>query len=114
MNPVKVNLLNSLRDHSAKIGILGLGYVGLPLATAFGEAGFQIIGIDPDPRKVNALNKGESYVQDVSDKQIDQPVEDRESYLPPPIFQLCASAMRSASASPPRCGKPVTRTCRSS
>ena len=70
MNPVKSELLKSLHDHTAKIGILGLGYVGLPLAAAFGEAGFQIIGIDPDPRKVNALNKGESYIQDVSDKQI--------------------------------------------
>ncbi len=70
MNTVKAELLKSLKEHTAKIGILGLGYVGLPLATAFGEAGFQIIGIDPDPRKVNALNKGESYVQDVSDKQI--------------------------------------------
>jgi UDP-N-acetyl-D-glucosamine dehydrogenase len=70
MNPVKSKLLKSLHDHSARIGILGLGYVGLPLAAAFGEAGFQITGIDPDPRKVNALNKGESYVQDVSDKLI--------------------------------------------
>ncbi len=70
MNPVKSKLLKSLHDHSARIGILGLGYVGLPLAAAFGEAGFHITGIDPDPRKVNALNKGESYVQDVSDKLI--------------------------------------------
>jgi UDP-N-acetyl-D-glucosamine dehydrogenase len=70
MNLVKDALLNSLRDHSARIGILGLGYVGLPLAAAFGEAGFQIIGIDPDPRKVNSLNKGESYIQDVPDKLI--------------------------------------------
>ncbi len=70
MNPIKAELLKSLQDHTAKIGILGLGYVGLPLAAAFGEAGFQIIGIDPDPRKVEALNKGESYIQDVSDKQI--------------------------------------------
>jgi UDP-N-acetyl-D-glucosamine dehydrogenase len=70
MNPVKDALLNSLRQHSVKIGILGLGYVGLPLAAAFGEAGFQIIGIDPDPRKVNSLNKGESYIQDVPDQLI--------------------------------------------
>ncbi len=72
MNPVKAELLKSLHDHTAKIGILGLGYVGLPLAVAFGEAGFNVTGIDPDPRKVNALNKGESYIQDVSDKQIAQ------------------------------------------
>ncbi|OGN88951.1 MAG: UDP-N-acetyl-D-glucosamine dehydrogenase, partial [Chloroflexi bacterium RBG_13_48_10] len=70
MTSVKTILINSLRDHSAKIGILGLGYVGLPLATAFGDAGFQVIGIDPDARKIDTLNKGKSYVQDVSDAQI--------------------------------------------
>ena len=70
MTPIKDALMNSLQDHSAKIGILGLGYVGLPLAAAFGEAGFQIIGIDPDPRKVNSLNKGESYIQDVPGEQV--------------------------------------------
>lgn len=70
MASVKETLLNSLRDHSARIGILGLGYVGLPLASAFGEAGFQITGVDPDPRKVNSVNKGESYVQDVPSEQI--------------------------------------------
>jgi UDP-N-acetyl-D-glucosamine dehydrogenase len=80
MNPVKDALLKSLHDHSATIGILGLGYVGLPLAAAFGTAGFKIIGIDPDPRKVNALNKGESYVQDVPGKVIAKLVkEDRLS-----------------------------------
>jgi UDP-N-acetyl-D-glucosamine dehydrogenase len=70
MNLVKDQLLKSIHDHTARIGILGLGYVGLPLAAAFGEAGFQITGIDPDPHKVNTLNKGESYIQDVSDKLI--------------------------------------------
>jgi len=70
MASVKETLLNSLRDHSARIGILGLGYVGLPLASAFGQAGFQVNGVDPDPRKVNAVNKGESYVQDVPGEQV--------------------------------------------
>lgn len=70
MTSVKDELVNSLRDHSATIGILGLGYVGLPLAAAFGAAGFKIIGIDPDQRKVNSINRGESYVQDVSNTQI--------------------------------------------
>ncbi len=70
MTSIKDALLNSLRDHSAKISVLGLGYVGLPLTAAFGEAGFHVIGIDPDPRKVNALNKGESYVQDVPHEQV--------------------------------------------
>lgn len=70
MPSIKESLVKSLRDHSARIGILGLGYVGLPLASAFGEAGFQITGVDPDPRKVNSVNKGESYVQDVPSEQI--------------------------------------------
>jgi len=70
MDSKKDALLKSLRDHTAKIGILGLGYVGLPLAAAFGKAGFTVIGIDPDPRKVKALDKGESYIQDVPSNEI--------------------------------------------
>jgi UDP-N-acetyl-D-glucosamine dehydrogenase len=70
MNRIKDNLLKSIHDHTATIGILGLGYVGLPLAVAFGEAGFQVIGIDPDPQKVNRLSQGESYIHDVSTEQI--------------------------------------------
>ncbi len=75
MTNTKDALIYSLRDHSAKIGVLGLGYVGLPLAVAFGEAGFQVFGIDPDLRKVRALNNGESYVQDVSEEQISRLVK---------------------------------------
>jgi UDP-N-acetyl-D-glucosamine dehydrogenase len=70
MNSVKDTLLQSLQDRSAKIGILGLGYVGLPLAAAFGRAGFSIVGIDPDQRKVDSLKRGESYIQDVPSEQI--------------------------------------------
>jgi UDP-N-acetyl-D-glucosamine dehydrogenase len=75
MTSIKEDLVNSLRDRSAKIGILGLGYVGLPLAAAFGKAGFQIFGIDPDPRKVNLIKQGESYVQDISSEQISRYVK---------------------------------------
>ncbi len=50
-----------------KIGIVGLGYVGLPLAVAFAEAGHEVIGLDTDPRKVEGLNAGRSHVEDVSD-----------------------------------------------
>jgi UDP-N-acetyl-D-glucosamine dehydrogenase len=70
MDPIKDALIKSLNERTAKIGILGLGYVGLPLAAAFGEAGFKIVGIDPDPRKINSINKGESYIQDVASEQI--------------------------------------------
>ena len=48
-----------------KIGIIGLGYVGLPLAVAFAEAGHTVQGVDVDPSKVASLNAGESYVEDI-------------------------------------------------
>jgi len=61
----KETLIKKLQDKSAKIGILGMGYVGMPLAVVFAEAGFNVLGIDPDPRKVDTFNKGISYIQDV-------------------------------------------------
>jgi len=59
-----------------KIGIVGLGYVGLPLAVAFAEAGHEIVGLDTDQRKIEALNEGRSYVEDVADASL-QPLRDR-------------------------------------
>jgi UDP-N-acetyl-D-glucosamine dehydrogenase len=53
-----------------KVGIVGLGYVGLPLAVAFGEVGVEVIGLDSDPAKVEALGRGESYVEDVPDSAL--------------------------------------------
>ncbi len=55
-------LLKKLDDHSALIGIVGLGYVGLPLALRFAEVGYRVLGIDIDADKVARLNKGESYI----------------------------------------------------
>ena len=53
-----------------KVGIVGLGYVGLPLAVAFGEVGVGVVGLDSDPAKVEALGRGESYVEDVPDSAL--------------------------------------------
>jgi len=50
-----------------KIGIVGLGYVGLPLAVAFAEAGHEVVGLDTDAGKIEALNAGRSYVEDIPD-----------------------------------------------
>lgn len=58
-------LLQRIKDRKARVGIVGLGYVGLPLAVAFAEAGFETIGVDVDEEKVASLNRGESYVEDV-------------------------------------------------
>jgi UDP-N-acetyl-D-glucosamine dehydrogenase len=70
MSTIKETLIESLREHTAKIGILGLGYVGLPLSVAFAEAGFKVTGIDPDPSKVNQINQGKSYIQDIPGEQV--------------------------------------------
>jgi UDP-N-acetyl-D-glucosamine dehydrogenase len=63
-------LIQKLKDKNARIAILGLGYVGLPLAVVFGEAGFHVTGVDPDKRKVDALLKGESYIPDVKSESV--------------------------------------------
>jgi UDP-N-acetyl-D-glucosamine dehydrogenase len=63
-------LIKRFKEKDVKIAILGLGYVGLPLAVVFCEAGFQVTGVDPDARKVEALKKGESYIPDVKTESV--------------------------------------------
>jgi UDP-N-acetyl-D-glucosamine dehydrogenase len=67
---MKNQLLSRINDRSAVVAVIGLGYVGLPLAVAFAEQGFAVVGIDVDDRKVDALNRGESYVQDISSDRL--------------------------------------------
>ena len=59
------SLLELIRTRRAKTGVIGLGYVGLPLAVEFGRAGYTAVGFDLDARKVNAINEGRSYIDDV-------------------------------------------------
>jgi UDP-N-acetyl-D-glucosamine dehydrogenase len=59
-----------------KIGIVGLGYVGLPLAVAFAEAGHEVVGLDSDQRKIEGLNAGRSHIEDISDAAL-APLGDR-------------------------------------
>ncbi len=70
MTDSRETLLEKLKDRKAKIAVLGLGYVGLPLAVVFSEAGFDVTGIDTDPEKVRAVQRGLSYVQDVTTEQV--------------------------------------------
>jgi UDP-N-acetyl-D-glucosamine dehydrogenase len=63
-------LENKIRDQSAKVGVVGLGYVGLALAVEMAKAGFHVVGIDIDPRRVNSVNAGISCNLDVSSEQI--------------------------------------------
>ena len=70
MNLSREALIERFKDRTASVAILGLGYVGLPLATIFAEAGFKVTGIDPDASKVDSICRGESYIQDVPTEQI--------------------------------------------
>src|SRR4051812_17949338 len=54
-----------------KIGVIGLGYVGLPLAVAFAEADHEVIGLDTDSRKLESLAAGRSYVEDIPDAALE-------------------------------------------
>jgi UDP-N-acetyl-D-glucosamine dehydrogenase len=63
--PVAEILEERLKNRAARVGVIGLGYVGLPLAVEFATAGFAVTGIDIQETKVSQVNKGESYVQDV-------------------------------------------------
>ena len=64
------SLIDRIREQSAIIGIIGLGYVGLPLGLRFTEAGFRVIGIDIDESKATAINSGKSYFRHISDSDV--------------------------------------------
>jgi UDP-N-acetyl-D-glucosamine dehydrogenase len=64
-----------------KVGIIGLGYVGLPLAVAFAEAGHEVVGLDTDQRKIEALSEGRSYIEDIPDEAL-APLADRLQVTP--------------------------------
>ncbi|UOD28494.1 nucleotide sugar dehydrogenase [Massilia violaceinigra] len=63
-------LIDKLDNRTAVIGIIGLGYVGLPLSLRYSEAGFRVLGIDIDPSKVTRLNTGASYIEHISSSAI--------------------------------------------
>ena len=65
-----MNFKTKIENREAQIGVIGLGYVGLPLAMEFVRAGFHVTGIDVDQEKVKKLKRGENYIQDVEDVSV--------------------------------------------
>src|SRR6516162_2774441 len=63
-------LLGRIKDKTARVGIIGLGYVGLPLARAFSAKGLAVLGFDIDPNKVTSLWEAKSYLGHISDAVI--------------------------------------------
>mgnify|MGYP001257171659 FL=1 len=71
-------LENLIENKNAYIGIIGLGYVGLPLAMTFAESKFNVLGIDIDKKKVNSLNASKSYINHIPDKKIEKLVKSKK------------------------------------
>jgi UDP-N-acetyl-D-glucosamine dehydrogenase len=63
-------LIQKLKERTACVGVIGLGYVGLPLVQEFGKAGFRVMGLDVDQKKVDSLSKGESYIRHIPSEGI--------------------------------------------
>lgn len=70
-----MDLRTKIENKSAYIGVIGLGYVGLPLAVEFADKGFKVLGIDNDPRKVDAINAAKNYIDDVEDEKLEKVVQ---------------------------------------
>src|SRR4051812_46984087 len=63
-------LLEAIRTRAARVGVIGLGYVGLPLVLLFEEAGFPVVGFDVDTKKTEMLNRGETYIRHIGSERI--------------------------------------------
>jgi UDP-N-acetyl-D-glucosamine dehydrogenase len=72
MNQIADRVRKKIERREARAGVVGLGYVGLPLAVELARAGFHVTGIDRDERKVQAINRGESYIPDVATDDLQQ------------------------------------------
>ena len=71
----KTELIKKLTNKTARVAVMGMGYVGLPFATVFATAGFDVTGIDPIKSKMEMLNKGESYIMDIPTPVVSKLVE---------------------------------------
>ena len=85
---VKDALLRKMQDRTARIGIVGLGYVGLPLVLRYAEIGYTVVGFDIDEKKVTRLAAGESYIERISADTIRRAVE--RGFEPTTDFSRCA------------------------
>lgn len=69
------DLISKFKNKTAVIGILGLGYVGLPLMLRYAELGFKVLGFDVDQSKIDSLHAGESYIEHISSEKIKQSIK---------------------------------------
>lgn len=108
MNPRVLDFRKALQEKTATVGVVGLGYVGLPLLRAFIQAGFSTIGFDVDSRKVESLQNGRSYIRHISDEAISQwvdsgqlePTDDMTRLNEPDAVLICVPTPLSDSRDP--------------
>src|SRR5438270_1798144 len=75
---IKQELIDKIQAHKARIGVVGLGYVGLPLVLRFGEEHFPVLGFDVDPVKVRKLNAGESYIRHIPAERLQMLLKEKQ------------------------------------
>src|SRR3989441_3518611 len=88
---VKNDLIAKIQAHEARVGIVGLGYVGLPLVLRFAEEHFPVLGFDVDPAKVRKLQDGESYIRHIPAKRLRVLIKEKQ-FEPTTDFQRLAEA----------------------
>jgi UDP-N-acetyl-D-glucosamine dehydrogenase len=72
---IKNEIISLIKDRGARVGIIGLGYVGLPLLTEFARGGFNAVGFEVNEGKVAEINAGRSYIGDVSSQLVKESVD---------------------------------------
>jgi UDP-N-acetyl-D-glucosamine dehydrogenase len=77
---IKQSLIEKINSKEAVVGIIGLGYVGLPLALLFSDKGFNVIGLDVDEQKVSILNSGKSYIKHIDSERIKRNIENKKFF----------------------------------
>src|ERR1700733_10683995 len=75
---IKDELIGKIQSHKANIGVVGLGYVGLPLVLRFGEEHFKVIGFDVDSEKVRKLNAGQSYIRHIPGDRLQTLIREKQ------------------------------------
>ena len=71
----KSSVINKIKDHTAVVGVVGLGYVGLPFAVEKAKVGFRVLGVEQNPVRAAKINRGENYIDDVDDEELKTLVE---------------------------------------
>ena len=90
MNPIQAELLDKIRTDAARVGTVGLGYVGLPLSVEFAAAGLAVTGFELSTEKVQAIERGDSYIQDVPSERLRELVREGRLKATTDVRELAA------------------------